>query len=366
MTDGLDRLRGADPAGRLPQQPDARAEDDLQLLLAEPVPAPRPARVAAPDRSRRAPLPITAVVAAAVVLVTAGVLVAVHPDHDVAAPVSQSASSVPTVGPPYVLDGCRPSHALPFQCGTYRSVFGGSAVTGAAGGPAEDALSISFIPQQGVLLMEAVGDRCFGAGIPVRFNGTRLVRAGEALFGETSGCGSSASPTGDRGWATAFLQGPLRVDVAGSGLVFGSGTSTVAFEYQGTAAIGERQLPRNDRTCVPAHVEPFRCGTFRSSSGTGSLAFLGTDRYRLSFQHVNGELTVSLVGRCNATSASIQFDGPEAVVIPRGVTTMGCPGDRQRHDDEIARFFDGIVGYRAGADSVTFRSGDTAATFMRD
>lgn len=366
MTEAPRRLRAADPASSLPPQPDTRAEADLRVLLAEPQSVSAvPHRVAS---SRRfGPVLVTGLVAIVVVAITAAVLGVVEPRTDQAAPPASPTSAPSTISPPYQLGGCRPAEVLPFQCGTYRSVYGADAITGNTGGPAKDHLSLSFTTQHGVLLLRAQTDSCFAGVLPVRYDGKALVGAGEPLFGEASGC-SGPGTNDKKNWAYAFLTGPLVVS-PGGGLAFNTAKSLVTFDYEGSADIGEPQLPRNDATCITAHVEPFSCGDYRSSGGTGTLAFLGSSPYRLGFHHLNGELTAGLMGDCNSIGVSFQPDSSPAgltiVAIPGGSTAMGCMGDRGTHDEKISDFFDGVLTYRITGDTITFTKGSSSATFTR-
>jgi hypothetical protein len=363
MTDPLEHLRRADPAAGIAT--DDRAEADLRLLLAETRTDVVPLR---PVMERRSAVPVlvTAIVAVLVVALSATLLLAVHSRTDAAAPTPTPSATV--IEPPYLADDCEPQRVLPFECGTYRSVYGAPSVTGDTGGPAEDPVSISFTSTQGVLLLTAVSRSCFAAVVPVRYDGRRLVRVGELLVGQSSTCTEGPGLRDAAHWADAFLRGSLRLDGTGGGLVFDVSTAMVTFEYQGVAGIGEPQLPRNDTRCVAAHVAPFACGTFRATSGTGSLAFLRSDPYRLVFTHVNGELTASFTGGCNAMSVVLEPEhGPAGLVvaIPGATTSMGCPGVEGTHDRAVSDFFDGEVTAAVSRTTVTFTKGSSSATFAR-
>ena len=365
------RLRAADPAAALPQRPDERAEADLRALLAEPMPVPMPVPVPEPDEAwsppvreprRLAPVLVTVAAAVAVVLGTAAVLAGAGQRQDAAAPApTSSASSAPGLRPPYIPDDCHPAAVAPFQCGTYRSEYGAPSITGSTGGPAEDPLTISFSTVRTALLLTARSDDgCFAASIPVVHDGTRLVRAGEALFGVSERC-PGGMRTGT--WGERFLRGPLAIDGGGDGLAFDVSTAMVTFEYQGAAAMGEPQLPRNDARCIPAHVTPFGCARFRSTSGTGALAFLGEHPFRLSFQHVNGQLTGSLAGGCNGTAVVFQPDDHVIFAAPGGSTLMACSADRSARDRAVSDFFRGELTVAITDRTIVFTSGASSATF---
>lgn len=363
MTGPIDRLGASDPAAGLAPQPDERAEADLRLLLAEPQRT--PVAVPGPERRRLAPILVTGVVAVVVIAVTLAVFGAVRTRADVAAP---SPTSSAMLEPPYLLEDCVPSEVLPFECGTYRSVYGAASVSGDTGGPAKDPLSISFASAHGVLYLSARSASCFAAVVPVRYDGKRLVRIGQLLVGQAAGC-TGAGTNDAKHWANAFLNGPLAIAGGGGGLAFDLDTAMVTFRYQGPAAIGERQLPRNDTTCVTAHVQPFTCTSLRSSGGTGDLAFLRTSRYTLRFQHINGELTASLGGGCNGMSVVLQQDpGPARIIvaIPGGMTTVACGGLRGAHDAAISAFFRGELTATVSGDTVVFTRGSSSATFGFD
>lgn len=359
----IDRLRSADPAAGLGSQPDERAAADLRLLLAEPHRTAEPVR--RPERRRLAPILVTGVVAVVVIAVTLAVFGAVRPRTNVAAP-SPAPSAM--LEPPYLLEDCVPSDVLPFECGTYRSVYGAASVSGDTGGPAKDPLSISFTSAHGVLYLSARSGSCFAAVVPVRYDGKRLVRIGQLLVGQAAGC-TGAGTNDAKHWANAFLNGPLAVDAGGGGLAFDVGTAMVTFEYQGSAAIGERQLPRTDTTCVTAHVRPFTCAGRRSIGGTGTLAFLRASPYSLRFQHINGELTASLGGGCNGMSVVLQQEpGPAGIIvaIPSGTTTAACGGPSGAHDAAISAFFRGELTATVSGDTVVFTRGSSSATFGFD
>lgn len=319
MTGPIDRLRAADPGAALGPQPDERAEADLRVLLAEP----QPAGASAPHRERRrlAPVLVTAVVALAVIALTAAVLGFVHPRTDV------GGTSTPTLGP----SDCHPAEVLPFECGTYESTYGGKAITGDLGGPAKDRLRISFTPKDGALLLTASTIDCFAETVMVRYDGTRLIRIGTPEYSENDCNGPGADK---KSWAYAFLNGPLELggDVSVDGPDFGSGASSVFFEYLGAAPIGAQQSPRNDDGCVAAHVQPFSCSDAVSAAGSGTVEFLGSNRYKLFFRHGNGQLTAVLDGACNTLSFVFEPDGNTLVAIPAGSTLVGCFGDRAQHD----------------------------------
>lgn len=364
MSAPIDRLRAADPAAGLGAQPDERAEADLRLLLAEARPASAPAR--RPERRAIGPLLVTAVVAAAVIAVTATALAIVHPRTDVGGttPASPNTSSIQ---PPYIAEDCAPQKVLPFECGTYRSVYGAPSVTGDTGGPAKDPLSMSFTTAQGGLLLTVRSASCFAAVVPVRYDGKRLIRTGTLLVGEASGC--TGPGTNDaRHWADAFLRGPLEVDASVGGIAFDSSSAMVTFQYEGAAGIGEAQLPRTDRTCVPAHVQPFTCAVSRSTKGTGTLAFLAAAPYTLRFEHSNGELTAVLAGKCNTMSVVVEPEpGPAGLVvaIPGASTAMGCFGVAGAHDAAVSAFFRGELTLSTTGSGITFTKGGTSATFTR-
>ena len=349
MTEPIDRLRRADPAAGLGAQPDERAEADLALLLAEPRPA--PARAGRPAPRRIAPILVTAVVAIAVVALTAAVLAFAHPRTDA------GGTGTPTLG----TASCHPAAVLPFQCGTYRSTYGGAAITGDSGGPAKDRLSISFTAQEGGLLLSARTGGCFAEQVLVRYDGTRLVRIGPPVYGQ-NGCFGKGADTGT--WAYAFLRGPLQL-TGTDGPYFGSGRSSVFFEYEGAAPIGAAQLPRNDTGCVTAHVQPFPCGNLRSTAGTGALAFLGSSPYTLGFRHLNAQLTAGLSGGCNELSFALEPDGDSIVVAGSSATDMLCLGPRGAHDTALSRFFGGVLTARISGTTITFAKGSSSATFQR-
>ncbi len=312
------------------------------------------------------------VLVAALVVVVLGavvVLFSAAAEPATTAPAARAAASDANlhivVDPP---PACRPTAVFPLQCGTYRSTFGGEAVRGVGGGPRQQPLQISFTVRADGLVLLA-GSGCWTAEVPMRFVADpdrrrrfpeRIAeRAGAPRF-DTGRCGSRS--TGEAGWARSFLRSSLRTETAES---FGSGRTAVFFEYQGSAPIGQPQIARNDRRCVPAHVAPFRCGEYRSTGGTGSVAFLAARPFRLSFHHLNGRLTAGLLGRCNALSAELQPDG-EAVVATGGASTMmGCPGVRAADDGAVSDFFHGVLRMRQHDGVVTFSSPRGTATFAR-
>ena len=357
MTDPIARLRAADPAAG-DRRPDERAERDLRLLLTE-APSTGPVTPAPPSHRRTAPLLVTAVVAAAVIALTVAVLGIPHPQTDVGgtAPVSIA----PTLG----TGACHPAELLPFQCGTYRSTYGGKAITGDTGGPAKDPLSISFTRVGGLLTLSARTSSCLAMSVPVRYDGKRLVRLAAVTPEVGVICHGVDFGTLRGNWAYKFLNGPLDVDGA-DGPYFGKGDSSVFFSYQGAAPIGEQQLPRNETTCVPAHVAPFSCSPYFSSGGSGSVAFLGTNLFRLSFLHINGQLTAVLGGRCNSLSVVLQPDGNTLVASGGGTTTMLCTGAPGLQDAAVMRFFSGVLTYRIDGSRLTFASGSSSAVFSTD
>jgi hypothetical protein len=277
---------------------------------------------------------------------------------------SSSPSGSTTAGVPAraSASACRPVLVLPFECGTYRSVFGVKSVTGSTGGPATDRLTLSFLPVKGRLMLEAVGDDCFNAELPVSVRGARLIRTGEIRYGGGA-CHGPGANTHD--WAYAFLNGPLQFDASGGGgLVFDSRTAMVTFEYDGVTPLGQKPIPRNEFTCVAAHIAPFSCGRYTSTSGTGALAFLRHHQYRLGFEHINGELTVTMKGTCNALSSILEVDGASAVALPGASSSMACAGPDGGWDDTLARFFDGVLTYRIDGSELTFSSRTATAVFQ--
>uniref|UniRef100_UPI0035CA1AF8 hypothetical protein n=1 Tax=uncultured Amnibacterium sp. TaxID=1631851 RepID=UPI0035CA1AF8 len=293
--------------------------------------------------------------------VTLAVFGAVRPRTNVAAPTPAPSAMLE---PPYIPDDCSPAAVAPFECGTYRSVYGAPAVTGDTGGPAKDPLSISFSTIHGVLYLTARSESCFAAGVPVRYDGNRLTLAGRLLVGQAAGC-TGAGTNDAKHWANAFLRGPMRIDASGGGLAFDTDTAMVTFRYQGAAGIGEQQLPRNDATCVAAHVQPFSCATYRSTGGTGTLSFLAAHPYTLRFQHINGELTAELGGDCNSLSVILQPDTHTVFAIPAGSTLVGCVKERGDRDNAIAAFFRGDMTVSTTADTIVFSLNGSSATFSR-
>jgi hypothetical protein len=255
---------------------------------------------------------------------------------------------------------CHPAEILPFECGTYRSVWGAKSITGDAGGPAKDPLTLSVSHGGSGLVLHAVSAHCLTATVPFRHETTRLVPTGPATYGQ-GGCFGSGPNTRD--WAYAFLRGPLVLDAGAGGLAFNERHAMVTFEYEGVTAPGSRPIVRTDRGCVPAHVVPFSCGTYRSVRGTGELAFLAAHPYRLSFEHINGELTAELMGQCNALSAPVEPDGGELVVVSVGSTLEACMGPPGARDTAFVNVLTGTVRFHVDGSEVTFTKGASSAVF---
>jgi hypothetical protein len=250
---------------------------------------------------------------------------------------------------------------LPFECGTYRSVWGAATVNGDAGGPATDPLMLSISRAGSGLVLRAVGAHCFAATVAFRLEGKRIVRTAPATYGQ-GGCLGPGPNTKD--WAYAFLRGPLELDGGTGGIAFTMRHAMVTFDYEGVTPLGSRRIARNDRSCVPAHVRPFSCGTYGAVRGTGTLAFLAAHPYRLSFQHMNGELTAELMGQCNALAASVEPDGGALTVAGIASTLEGCTGPPGARDDAFVRFLTGTLRFQVDGDRVTFTKGASSAVFQ--
>jgi heat shock protein HslJ len=110
--------------------------------------------------------------------------------------------------------------------------------------------------------------------------------------------------------------------------------------------------------------ESSRPGRYRATNGTGTLAFLKEHSYRLGFEHINGELTATLDGTCNAFSPILEIDGKRVVAIPGASTAVGCLGPDGGWDNALSRFFDGVLTYRISGDTLTFSSRMATAVFQ--
>lgn len=166
------RLRSADPACSLPPLPDARAERDLHTLQSEqlteaPQRAPERAAGTGPERAWTAAV-VTIVLVVGIVAVSAWAIGLGRPVE----PAGVS-SPPPPVATPAAGLACHPADVAPFECGTYRSNYGAKTITGDAGGPAKDALTISFSGSGGTLVLRAVSPHCFDATIPVKTEPSR-------------------------------------------------------------------------------------------------------------------------------------------------------------------------------------------------
>ncbi|MDH2442639.1 META domain-containing protein [Amnibacterium sp. CER49] len=279
-----------------------------------------------------------------------------------AAPMTAPASTATPTPASATGPTCHPAEILPFECGTYRSVWGAKPVVGDAGGPAKDPLTFSVDAARSGLVVHAVGAHCFTATQPVRLEGKRLVPIGRGTYGR-GGCAGEGANTKD--WAYAFLRGPHRIDASTGGLAFDLGAAMVTFDHEGVAPLGSTPVARNDRACVPAHVRPFSCGTYRSVSGSGTLTFLAAHPYRLSFEHINGGLTAELMGRCNALGAAVEPDGDELVVVGVGSTLMGCTGAPGAEDAAFFRILTGALRFQVSGSRLTVTKGASSAVFRR-